>query len=74
MTTEDTNPEESGPATKKAAKKAAPEARNIAVEVIVPGTKIGRAICGKGPCSIPLTPSEAEALEALGKVRIRGIF
>lgn len=53
---------------------AAPEARNVAVQILENGLKIGNAICGIGPCSFPLTASDAKALEALGKVRITGLF
>ena len=51
-----------------------PEPRNVAVEVLANRTKIGKAIVAAGPCDFPLTSSEATALEALGKVRIVGIF
>ena len=51
-----------------------PEARNVAVQILENGLKIGNAICGIGPCSFPLTASDAKALEALGKVRIIGLF
>lgn len=51
-----------------------PEARNVAVQILENGLKIGNAICGIGPCSFPLTASDAKALEALGKVRIVGLF
>jgi hypothetical protein len=57
-----------------AAVEATPEARNVAVQILENGLKIGNAICGIGPCSFPLTASDAKALEALGKVRIIGIF
>lgn len=53
---------------------AATEPRNIAVTILENGIKIGNAICGSGPCSFPLTMSDAKTLEALGKVRITGIF
>ena len=53
---------------------APPEARNVAVQILENGLKIGNAICGIGPCSFPLTASDAKALEALGKVRIIGLF
>jgi hypothetical protein len=62
------------PATVEAAVEAAPEARNVAVQILENGLKIGNAICGIGPCSFPLTASDAKALEALGKVRIVGLF
>ena len=54
----------------------APEAepRNIAVEILENGLKIGNAICGLGPCTFPLTLPDANTLEALGKVRIIGII
>lgn len=67
--TDDQKPEESAAVPSKK-----PEAANIAVRVLKPGTKIGKAICGKGPCSIPLTASQAQALEDLGKVKIIGVF
>lgn len=57
-----------------AAVEATPEVRNVAVQILENGLKIGNAICGIGPCSFPLTASDAKALEALGKVRISGIF
>jgi hypothetical protein len=57
-----------------AAVEATPEARNVAVQILENGLKIGNAICGIGPCSFPLTASDAKALEALGKVRISGLF
>gem|GEM_PF-7008534 len=53
---------------------AATEERNIAVTILENGLKIGNAICGSGPCSFPLTMADAKTLEALGKVRITGIF
>ena len=52
----------------------APEPRNIAVEILENGMQIGEAICGTGPCTFPLTLPDATTLEALGKVRIIGIF
>lgn len=61
------------PAVAETAEKTA-EPRNVSVEVLTPGTKIGKAICGCGPCSFPLTMSDAKALEAMGKVTIRGLF
>lgn len=57
-----------------AAVEAPPEVRNVAVQILENGLKIGHAICGIGPCSFPLTASDARALEALGKVRIIGLF
>lgn len=50
------------------------EPRNVAVTVLGNRTKIGKAICAAGRCDFPLTASEAKALEALGKVRIEGLF
>ena len=50
------------------------EPRNVAVHVLANRTKIGSAVCAAGPCDFPLTPTEAKALEGLGKVRITGIF
>jgi predicted outer membrane repeat protein len=50
------------------------EPRNVAVTVLENRTKIGGAICAAGPCDFPLRKSDAEALQALGKVRIDGIF
>ncbi len=50
------------------------EARNVAVTVLKPRTKIGKAIVADGPCDFPLTKSEAESLAALGLVTITGIF
>lgn len=52
----------------------APDPRNIAVEILENGLKIGNAICGLGPCSFPLALPDAKTLEALGKIRITGIF
>ena len=51
-----------------------PEPRNVAVEVLVPRTKIGKAIVATGPCDFPITKSEADALAALKLARITGIF
>lgn len=68
MKTDDTKTKATAPAEEAA------EIANIAVDVIKPGTKIGKAICGKGRCSFPLTMSQAKALESLGKVRIVGII
>lgn len=62
------------PPAESAAVEATPEARNVAVQILENGLKIGNAICGIGPCSFPLTTSDAKALEALGKVRITGLF
>lgn len=58
------------------AAKAAPSAepRNVAVTVLENRTKIGAAIVAAGPCDFPLTKTDAEALQALGKVKITGIF
>lgn len=53
--------------------KPAPEKANVAVRVLKPGTKIGRAICGKGRLSFLLTKTQAKDLEDLGKVEILGI-
>lgn len=50
------------------------EKANVAVEVLVNRTKIGNAICAIGPCSFPLTKTQAKELEELGCVRITGIF
>lgn len=52
----------------------ADEPRNVAVTVLENRTKIGNAICAAGRCDFPLTATEAKALEALGKVRVEGIF
>lgn len=62
--------------TKEGAAKTAgtEEPRNVAVTVLENRTKIGRAIVAAGRCDFALTKSEAEALQALGKVRIDGIF
>jgi hypothetical protein len=62
------------PLTESTAVEAAPEVRNVAVQILENGLKIGNAVCGIGPCSFPLTASDAKALEALGKVRIIGLF
>ena len=62
------------PLAESTAVEAAPEVRNVAVQILENGLKIGNAICGIGPCSFPLTASDAKALEALGKVRIIGLF
>ena len=58
---------------KSSTPKPAKEEPKIIVDVLKPGTKIGKAICGKGRLSFPLTPSEAKTLEDLGKVKIVGI-
>jgi hypothetical protein len=50
------------------------EPRNVAVTVLENRTRIRGAIVAAGPCDFPLSKSEAEALQALGKVRIDGIF
>lgn len=52
----------------------AAETANIAVEVLIPHTKIGKAICGVGRLPFPLTESQAKTLEQLGNVKIVGIF
>lgn len=36
--------------------------------------KIGSAIVAAGPVDFPLTLTDAKALEALGKVKIEGLF
>jgi hypothetical protein len=48
--------------------------RNVAVRVLESRTKIGTAICAAGRLDFPLTQADAEALQALGKVEIIGIF
>jgi hypothetical protein len=58
----------------EAAPKQTDEPRNVAVTVIENRTAIRGAIVAAGRCDFPLTKTEAEALEALGKVRIDGIF
>jgi hypothetical protein len=50
------------------------EPRNVAVSILENATKIGNAIVASGPCDFPLTMTDAKALEALGKVKITGIF
>lgn len=70
-----TAPEPKAPAVAETAdNSAAPEERTIAVTVLENRTKIGNAIVAAGRCDFPLTMSEAKALEALGKVRIDGLF
>lgn len=58
----------------KAAKETIGEPRNVAVYVLENRTQIGKAIVAAGKCDFPLCKSDAEALQALGKVRILGIF
>lgn len=53
---------------------AAEETANIAVDVLIAHTKIGKAICGIGRLPFPLTESQAKTLEQLGNVKIVGIF
>ena len=56
----------------KAPAEVAAEPANISVYVLVPHTKIGKAICGVGRLPFPLTMTQAKTLETLGKVRIDG--
>ena len=58
----------------EAANTTASEPRNVAVTVLKKRTKIGKAICARGPLDFPLTETEAKALESLGLVTITGIF
>lgn len=58
----------------KATEPAAPEPKNVRVQVLQNRTQIGKAICAAGPCDVRLTLSDAKALEALGLVRVLGIF
>ena len=58
----------------EAAKEAATEPRNVAVTVLKKRTKIGKAICARGPLDFPLSETEAKALEKLGLVKITGLF
>ena len=65
---------EPGAAGEAANQTSSPEPRNIAVTVLEKRTKIGKALCARGPLDFPLTESEAKALEKLGKVKITGLF
>lgn len=70
-----TAPEPQAPAVAETADTTpTPEDRNVAVTVLQNRTKIGKAIVAAGRCDFPLTMTEAKALEALGKVRIEGLF
>ncbi len=54
--------------------KPADEVANVAVNALENRTKIGKAIVAAGPVDFPLTATDAKALEALGKVKIAGLF
>lgn len=54
--------------------KPAEEVANVAVIALENRTKIGGAIVAAGPVDFPLTMADAKALEALGKVKITGLF
>lgn len=56
----------------KAPDESVPEPRNIAVTVLANRTQIRNAICAAGKCDFALTLTEAQTLEALGKVSIDG--
>lgn len=66
-------PQEPG-AAGEAANTTATEPRNVAVTVLKKRTKIGKAICARGPLDFPLTETEAKQLESLGFVKITGTF
>jgi hypothetical protein len=66
-------PKENTETNAKAPAEVAAEPANISVYVLIPRTKIGKAICGKGRLPFPLTATQAKTLEAMGKVRIDGI-
>ena len=61
-------------ADKAAAPIPSAEPANVAVFVLQNRTQIGKAICAHGKCDFPLTATEAQTLESLGKVRILGTF
>lgn len=50
------------------------EPRNVAVTILENRTSVRGAIVEAGKCDFPLTKSEADALVALGKATIIGIF
>ena len=50
------------------------EARNVAITALKDRTQIGGAIVAAGAVDFPVTAREAKDLEALGLVRIDGIF
>ena len=47
---------------------------NVAVESLVNGLKIGKAIVARGRVDFPVTEETAKQLESLGKVRIVGLW
>lgn len=51
-----------------------PPPANVAVTALENHLKIGNAIVAAGPVDFPLTVEDAKALEALGKVKINGVF
>lgn len=61
-------------AAEAATDKPADEVANVAVIALENRTKIGKAIVAAGPVDFPLTMSDAKALEALGMVKIAGLF
>lgn len=61
------------PAAGEAAKQA-PEPANVSVFSLENRLQIGKAIVAYGKVDFPLTETDAKALEALGKVRILGLF
>lgn len=67
-------PKENTETNAKAPAEVAAETANISVYVLIPHTKIGKAICGIGRCPFPLKASQAKALESMGKVRVDGTF
>ena len=50
------------------------EKRNVAITALKDRTQIGGAIVAAGRVDFPVTAGEAKELEALGLVRIDGIF
>ena len=47
---------------------------NVAIHILKNRTKIRKAICASGPCSFPVTQTEALQLKELGLADIIGIF
>lgn len=47
---------------------------NVAINVLKNRTKVGKAICGAGPCTFPVTKTMADQLVALGLAEIIGSF
>lgn len=50
------------------------EPRNVSVYVLENRTTLCGAVVAAGKCDFPITATEAKALEALGKVKILGLF